>query len=69
MGVDPQFVFDWQVIAAAQSRQAGPDLGDLVGFVTRARVAGIRTLRQLKRLVDAAVRAEELVITDEDIPF
>ena len=41
---------------------------DLQRFVQRVRLAGIVRLRQLKKLVDEAVRVEELTITDEDLP-
>jgi len=71
MGVTSQLELDW----AAPSNPAPPATirgtayHDLVELVKRVRQAGLTRLRQLKALVDAAIREEELVITDEDLPF
>ena len=42
---------------------------ELPAFVARVRSAGLAVLKQLKALVDFAVQQEELIITDDDLPF
>lgn len=64
--VRSQLQFDW---TAAPAPPAGTGYRDLKAFVQRVRLAGVEALRTLKRLVDAAIEEDSLVITDDDIPF
>jgi len=66
-----QLGFDWTAtpMAPPPATMRGTTCHELVELVERVRQAGLARLRQLKALVDAAIREETLVITDEDLPF
>ena len=70
MAAKAQLVLDFTPPRAATLPELARAISyeDLRAYVQRVRLAGVARLRQLKSLVDEAVRVEELYITDDDLP-